>query len=306
MTARYFVNRLAQSVLVLFGVSLVVFLVVHLSGDPAALMLPAETSEAQLQAFRHALGFDRPLHEQFMLFLVRAVQGDFGESLRYHQPALSLVLERLPATAVLAVSALALAVVIAIPAGVISAVKRNSIVDTFAVLLALLGQSMPIFWLGIVLILVFSVQLRLLPSTGGSGPEYLILPAVSLGMYSAGRITRLVRSGMLEVLGQDYVRTAQAKGLSHLGVVYGHALRNALLPVATIVGLELGSALGGAVITETVFAWPGVGRLAVNAIFTRDYPVVQAAVFMVASLFVLVNLAVDLAYTFIDPRVQHD
>jgi peptide/nickel transport system permease protein len=202
----------------------------------------------------------------------------------------------------LALAALALAVVIAVPAGVISAVKLNSITDTLAVLLALLGQSMPIFWLGIVLILVFSVQLRLLPSTGGDGPEYLILPAVSLGAYSAGRITRLVRSGMLEVLSQDYVRTTRAKGLSQLRVVYGHAL----LPVATIVGLELGSALGGAVITETVFAWPGVGQLAVNAIFTRDYPVVQAAVFLVATLFVLVNLAVDLTYTLIDPRVQHE
>jgi peptide/nickel transport system permease protein len=216
-----------------------------------------------------------------------------------------LVLDRLPSTALLALTALAISTLLAIPLGVLSAVRRGSIWDRAAMGAALLGQSMPIFWTGIMLITVFSVTLDLFPSSGSGTIRHLVLPAAALGFFSTGRMTRLVRAGMLEVLGQDYVRTARAKGLAERRVVYRHALRNSLLPVITIVGLELGSTLGGAVVTETVFAWPGVGRLIVSAIFARDYPLVQAAVLVVAAMLVLVNLVVDLLYTVVDPRVRY-
>lgn len=305
MSAAYVISRLAQLFLVLVGILVVAFVLLRLRGDPAALMLPAETSEEQLKAFRQAMGFDRPLPEQFVKFFLRAATGDFGRSLRYNQPALELVVERYPATVALAISALAVATLVAIPAGVVGAVYRYSVLDQVTMLLALLGQSTPVFWLGIVLILIIAVQFRLLPSSGGGSPQHLILPALTLGLYSAGRIARLVRSSMLEVLSQDYIRTARAKGLSELSVIAGHGLRNALLPVVTVVGLELGSALGGAVITETVFAWPGVGRLVISAIFTRDYPIVQAGVCIIAATFALLNLAVDLLYTLLDPRIRY-
>jgi peptide/nickel transport system permease protein len=305
MSVAYVAGRLGQLILVLLGISLVAFILLRLKGDPAALMLPAEAGEEQLEAFRQAMGFDRPLPEQFGKFLLRAAAGDFGRSLRYNQPALELVVERFPATVSLALAALTVSVLVAVPAGILSAVYRYSLFDQAAMSLALLGQSMPVFWLGLLMILVFAVHLRLLPSSGGGGPEHLVLPALTLGLYSAGRIARLVRSSMLEALGQDYIRTARAKGLPELPVICVHGLRNALLPVVTLVGLELGSALGGAVITETVFAWPGVGRLVVGAIFTRDYPVVQAGVCLIAASFALVNLAVDLLYTVLDPRIRH-
>ena len=297
-------RRLFLSIFVILGVTVVVFVVVHLSGDPTGLMLPPEASEAQIVAFRHEMGFDRPLIVQFGKFMEHAIQGDFGRSLRYGDPALGLVLERLPATIELTGAALLVAVGLAVPLGVISAVKRNSIYDNAAMLFALFGQSMPIFWLGIVLILLVAVKLQLLPTSGSGGLDYLILPGLTLGFYSTARITRLVRASMLEVLGQEYVRTARAKGLRESVVIGRHALRNAMLPVITMVGLEAGSMLGGAVITETVFAWPGVGQLVVRSIFNRDYPVVQAAVFTIACMFVLVNLFVDVMYTVIDPRVK--
>ncbi len=298
------VRRLLLSVFVVFGVTVVVFTVIRLSGDPTGLMLPPEASEADIVKFRHEMGFDRPLPVQFWSFLTHVVRGDFGESLRYREPALGLVLERLPATMKLTGAALLVAVVIAIPAGVVSAVRRNSIYDNAAMLVALFGQSMPIFWLGIVLILVVSVKLQLLPTSGSGGLTYLILPGITLGMYTTARISRLVRAEMLEILGQDFIRTARAKGLRERVVVYRHALRNALLPVVTLIGIEAGAMLGGSVITETVFAWPGVGQLVVRSIFSRDYPVVQAAVFVIACIFVLVNLCVDILYTVIDPRVR--
>jgi len=215
-----------------------------------------------------------------------------------------LVLERLPATFQLAGAGLLLALCLAVPAGIISAMKRNTAVDYVSTVVALLGQAMPTFWLGIMLILVFSVRLNWLPSSGRGGLQHLILPAVTLGLFTTARITRLTRSGMLEVLGQDYIRTARAKGVSEQPVVWKHALKNASIPIVTIVGIELGTLLGGSVITETIFAWPGVGRLSVQAIFNRDYPVVQAAVFILASTFVFLNFIVDLAYTWLDPRIR--
>jgi peptide/nickel transport system permease protein len=217
---------------------------------------------------------------------------------------MELVLERLPATFQLAGAGLLLALCLAVPAGIVSAVKRNTVIDYFSTVVALLGQAMPTFWLGIMLILVFSVHFNWLPSSGRGDLQHLVLPAVTLGLFTTARITRLTRSGMLEVLGQDYIRTARAKGVSEQPVVWKHALKNASIPIVTIVGIELGTLLGGSVITETIFAWPGVGRLSVQAIFNRDYPVVQAAVFILASTFVVVNFLVDLAYTWLDPRIR--
>jgi peptide/nickel transport system permease protein len=301
---RFVVRRLVQAVLVVFGVSLVVFCVVRLSGDPTYLMLSPNATEEDRRRFARELGLDRPLYVQYIVFVQRAVGGDFGRSLRYNQSALALVLERLPATLELSLAALLVSLVVAIPAGVVSALRRGTPVDNLTMLGALFGQSMPVFWLGIMLILLFSVRLPVFPTSGRGTVAHLILPAVTLGLYSTARVTRLVRAGMLEVIGQEYIRTAWAKGLTDRVVIYKHALRNTLIPVVTIVGLELGTLLGGAVITETVFAWPGIGRLAVTAIFQRDYPVVQAAVCVTALVFVASNLLVDLVYGWLDPRIR--
>jgi peptide/nickel transport system permease protein len=300
----FLARRLLQSLVVLFGVSFVVFGILHLTGDPALVLLPPDASAEDVLRFREAMGFNDPFLVQYGRFLKGALQGDFGQSIRHGEPAFGLVVERLPATFELAGAALFLALCLAIPAGIISAVRRNSAVDYAATVVALFGQSLPTFWLGIMLILLFSVQLQLLPSSGRGTLEHLVLPAVTLGLFTTARITRLTRSGMLEVLNQDYIRTARAKGVGDPPVVWKHALKNAAIPIVTIVGIELGTLLGGSVITETIFAWPGVGRLSVQAIANRDYPVVQAAVFLLASTFVAVNLAVDIVYTYLDPRIR--
>jgi peptide/nickel transport system permease protein len=301
----YIGRRLAQTALILVGITLVVFWVIRLSGDPVLLMLPADASQQDIQRLRELLGFDQPVPIQLWRFMERVATGDFGTSLRFQEPALALVLDRLPSTVLLALTALSVATVIALPLGVLSAVRRNSVWDHAAMAVALLGQSMPIFWTGIMLITIFAVALDLFPSSGSGTIRHLVLPAAALGFFSTGRMARLVRGGMIEILGEDYVRTARAKGLTERRVLYGHALRNCLLPVTTLLGLELGSTLGGAVVTEMVFAWPGVGRLIVSAIFARDYPLVQAAVFVVAAMLVVVNLVVDLLYAVIDPRVRY-
>jgi peptide/nickel transport system permease protein len=295
---------LLQALLVLLGVSFVVFFILHLTGDPAVILLPPDASAEDLRRFREAMGFNDPFLVQYGRFLAGALRGDFGQSVRHGEPAFGLVLERLPATFELSGAALVVALCLAIPAGIVSAVRRNTMVDYVSTVTALLGQSMPTFWLGIMLILVFSVHLNLLPSSGRGGFLHLIMPALTLGLFTTARIMRLTRSGMLEVLNQDYIRTARAKGVSNSPIVWKHALKNAAIPIVTIVGIELGTLLGGAVITETIFAWPGVGRLSVQAIYNRDYPVVQAAVFLLASTFVLVNLAVDVIYTYLDPRIR--
>jgi len=297
-------RRLLQSLVVLFGVSFVVFAILHLTGDPALVLLPPDASSEDVRRFREVMGFNDPFFVQYGRFLKGALQGDFGQSVRHGEPAFSLVLERMPATFELAGAALALALCLAIPAGIVSAVRRNTALDYLATVVALFGQSLPTFWLGIMLILLFSVQFHLLPSSGRGTLEHLILPAVTLGLFTTARITRLTRSGMLEVLNQDYIRTARGKCVSDPPVVWKHALKNAAIPIVTIVGIELGTLLGGSVITETIFAWPGVGRLSVQAIANRDYPVVQAAVFLLASTFVLVNLLVDVVYTYLDPRIR--
>ncbi len=300
----YLARRFSQSLLVLLGISFVVFAILHLTGDPTLVLLPPDASPEDVKRFREAMGFNDPFFVQYARFMRGALQGNFGESIRHGEPAFHLVVERLPATIQLAGAGLGIALLLAIPAGIVSAVRRNSLIDYVSTVIALLGQSMPTFWLGIMLILVFSVQFNLLPSSGRGTLMHLILPAITLGLFTTARITRLTRSGMLEVLSQDYIRTARAKGVGDPPIVWKHALKNAAIPIVTIVGIELGTLLGGSVITETIFAWPGVGRLSVQAIYNRDYPVVQAAVFILASTFVIVNLLVDVLYTYLDPRIR--
>ena len=300
----FLVRRLLQSLVVLFGVSFVVFAILFLTGDPALVLLPPDASAEDVRRFREVMGFNDPFLVQYGRFLAGALRGDFGQSIRHGEPAFSLVLERMPATFELAGAALALALCLSVPAGIISAVRRNSVLDYVATVVALFGQSLPTFWLGIMLIMVFSVQFHLLPSSGRGTLEHLILPAVTLGLFTTARITRLTRSGMLEVLNQDYIRTARAKGVSDPPVVWKHALKNAAIPIVTIIGIELGTLLGGSVITETIFAWPGVGRLTVQALLNRDFPVVLAAVFVISVAYTLINFVVDLLYGWLDPRTR--
>jgi peptide/nickel transport system permease protein len=301
---RYLLARLRDALIAVWGVLTIVFLVLNLSGDPVVLLLPVGSTSAQVEEFRHQLGFDRPLPVQYWEFLRRAVRGDFATSLRAGQPALALVLERLPATARLAFTALVLACLVGGTAGLLAAAYRGTVVELAAMGVALLGQAMPVFWLGVLLILVFGVTLRWLPTGGSETLWHMVLPVVTLAAYSSASIARLLRSSLLEVLGQDYIRTARGKGLARWAVLIKHGVRNALLPVVTILGLQAGTLLGGSVITETIFAWPGVGRLAIQAIQNRDFPVVQAAVTVVAITFVLINLLVDAVYAYIDPRVR--
>ena len=300
----YLLVRTAESIVAVWGVLTIVFFALRLSGDPAVLMLPVGSTEQQVNDFRHAMGFDRPLPIQYLDFLKRAVTGDFSDSLRFQQPALPLVLERMPATGQLALTALAIAVVFGGLAGFLAASRRGSIFELFAMSGALLGQAMPSFWLGIMLILVFGVVLHWFPTSGQRGPESLVLPAITLATYSSASIARLFRSSLLEVLGRDYVRTGWAKGLDARAVYLRHALRNAVIPVITMVGLQTGLLLGGSVITETIFAWPGVGRLIVQAIYNKDFPLVQAGVCVLAVMFVTVNFAVDVLYAYTDPRIR--
>ncbi len=297
-------RRTLQAVAIIFGVTLVTFFFLHLTGDPVGMLLPADASREDIQRMVKLFGFDQPLYVQFMRFLGGVVRGDFGNSIRQDEPALGLVLERLPATLELTLAAMAIAVLVAFPAGILSASRRGGLIDQGVMLFALIGQSVPNFWLGIMLILVFSVTLGWLPPFGRGGPENLILPAFTLSMYSMARTARLIRSGMIEVLSQDYIRTAYAKGLARWRVLWRHALRNALIPAVTVLGLDLAHLLGGAIITETIFAWPGVGRLTISAIFARDYPIVQAAVFLVAVGYTGVNLLVDILYAYINPKVR--
>jgi ABC-type dipeptide/oligopeptide/nickel transport system permease component len=281
-----------------------VFALVHLSGDPVLLMVSPDSPPEVVTTTRHVLGFDRPLYEQFGRYLGNALQGNLGVSLRMNRPVTTLILERLPATLQLTVAALVIAVVVAIPAGIVSAVKRGTLIDRLAMAGAVAGQAVPIFWLALLLIAFFGVRLRWLPVYGSGSLAHFVLPAVSLSTIIMGRLARLVRSSMLEVLGQDYVRTARAKGVGESRVLAVHALKNAAIPIVTLLGLQFAQLLGGAVVTETIFAWPGIGRLVVEAIFNRDFPVVQGVVLVVSLIFVAVNLLVDLSYAVLDPRIR--
>jgi peptide/nickel transport system permease protein len=297
------VRRVLRLLVVCAGVSLVTFSILHVSGDPASLMLP-EATEADRIALRASLGFDQPLATQFVRFLGNTASGNFGNSFYHRKPALPLVMERMPTTLLLTILALALATLIAVPVGIYGAVRRNSLVDHISTVVVFLGQSMPTFWTGIMLMLLFAVEWRLLPVSGWATWSALILPTITLGTFTAPLLLRIVRSSMLEVINLDYVRTARAKGVSEWRVILSHALKNAALPLVTVTGLQFGLLLGGAVITESVFAVPGVGRLIVDGIRQLDFPVVQAAVFMLAMIVVLVNFAVDMLYVYLNPQIR--
>lgn len=301
----YIIRRVMQSFLVLVGATLVTFIITRSTGDPVRLMLPEDATPEEVQSMRVYMGLDKPLPVQYWDFLTKAVQGDLGNSIRQKVSVTKLIFERVPATLELTFAALFIGIVISFPVGVFVALRRDSIWDLFGTSFSLLGQAAPTFWTGLMLILIFGVKLQILPISGRGTPAHLILPAFTLGFYVTGRITRLVRSGMLEVLGKEYIRTARAKGLFERTVVWGHALRNASIPVVTMIGLEFASLLSGALIIETVFAWPGIGRLVVNAVFQRDFPVVQGVVLISALLFVGVNLLVDVFYSVLDPRISY-
>lgn len=302
----YIIRRLLLVIPVLIGISIFVFLIMHLTpGDPARLMLGESAPLEQLEKLREELGLNDPLPVQYFNWLKKAVRLDFGRSLRSKKLVTAEIMERLPATAELAVLAVAISVAVGIPVGILSASKPNSFFDNVAMLAALSGVGMPAFWQGIMFILIFSVWLGWFPSSGRmGGMEYYILPALTLGTRSMASIARMTRSSMLEVLQQDYIRTATAKGLPRFRVVFVHALRNALIPVVTMIGLQFGGLMAGAVLTETIFAWPGIGRLVVEAINNKDFPVVQGTIMTFAIMYALINLIVDVLYAFLDPRLR--
>jgi len=302
----YVLRRLWQSALTLAGVSVFVFVILRvLPGDPAKMLLPDGAPQSAVDELNRQLGLREPLHIQYGLFLRSVFAGDFGQSFQYRAPALAVVVERLPATIELTLAAMVLTVAFGVSIGILAAVRRGSGYDYAGTVLAVLGQSLPNFWLGIMLILLFGVALRWLPTSGFAGWRHLILPSITLAAFPTALVARLTRSSMLEILNREYIRTGRAKGLAERAVVLRHALRNAAIPVLTVIGLQIGTLLGGAVITESIFAWPGMGKLVVDAIFFRDFPVVQAVLILSATVFVVINLAVDLLYTVIDPRIRY-
>ncbi len=333
----YIIRRVLQSLIVFAAILVIVFSMLQITGSPAAILMPLESTEEEVAAFAKEMGFDQPLPIQFAKFLfgvdtvdyfmegeiqniktsdvdienaervktLGVIRGDFGFSYRHEIPAMGLVLEHFPNTVLLAFTSVVIAILISIPAGVLSATFKNTWIDHTSSVGSMFGQSMPNFWLGLLLIIFFSVYLGWLPTSGFEAWYYIILPAVTAGLYATARITRLVRSQMLDVLEMDYVRTARSKGVAEWLVILHHALKNASIPVVTLVGLELGILLGGTVVTEAVFAWPGVGFLVVDAISNQDYPIVQAAVALLAFVFVFVNLVVDLLYAWLDPRISY-
>ena len=297
-------GRLARAVVALWLVSTVVFIVMRLSGDPVPLLLPPDAPRSEIFRVRAELGLDKPLIVQYGVFLAHVARGDFGRSIHFREPAMTVVVGYLPASLQLALTAFVVAALIAVPIGLISAIRRNTFVDHATMAVALVGQSAPTFFLGILFILTLSLQAGLFPTSGRGDWRNLVLPALTLGAFAMASIARLTRSAVLEVLRADFVRTARAKGVSEALVVGKHTLRNAALPIITITGLQLGQLLAGAVVTETVFAWPGIGRLAIQSIYNRDYPVVQCTVFLSAVAFIAVNFLIDLLYGVLDPRLR--
>lgn len=304
--SQYIVRRLLITLVLLLVITVIIFAMVRLvPGDPAVLMAGQGATEERIEAIRARLGLDRPLVEQYFIFMGQLFRGDMGVSTRTREPVTNEIMVRLPNTIRLALAAMFIAIVFGISAGVVAGIRRNSFFDYSSMLLALFGLSMPVFWLGLMLMLLFSVHLGWLPATGAETWRHLILPAFTLGVASTAIIARMTRSSMLEVIRLDYVRTAWAKGLTERVVVLRHALKNALIPVVTVIGLQMGLLLGGAVLTEIVFAWPGIGRLLVDAILARDYPVIQGVVLVIAAMFILVNLVVDIIYVYLDPRIRY-
>jgi peptide/nickel transport system permease protein len=300
----YLISQLGQAAVVVVGVSIVVFLLMRLTGDPLTVMLPIDATPEMRARFSRDAGLDQPLPIQYIRWAASAIRGDFGMSLFERSPALPMILDRMPATALLGLTGVGLALVVALPLGVLAGVRPHSVWDNLVTTLAVSGQAMPIYWLGLMLIVLLSVQWRVLPASGYGQWQNLVMPSVTLAAFLAPVILRFVRSGMLEVLSQDYIRTARSRGLPEWLVLVNHALRNVSIPVITIVGLQIARLMGGSVVTETVFAWPGVGSLMVTSIFNRDFPVVQAAVFILAIIVVVLNTLADVLVAWADPRVR--
>jgi peptide/nickel transport system permease protein len=302
--ARLLIPQTIQLLIAVWGISLIVFMVNFVIGDPLSGLVNPETPTETREMLRHQYGFDRPVLVQYVDFARRAAVGDFGESYIIKKPAIDLVFERVPATLQLALAGMGIGILIAIPVGIISAYRPYSLIDNVATIIAVAGQAMPVYWLGLMLILLLSVQFQWLPASGYGTPRHIILPAFCLGVFTAPIAMRLIRSGMLDALTQDYVRTARAKGVRELPVLLKHALPNTLIPVITLLGLQFGQLMGGAVITETVFAWPGVALLAITAIYRSDIPVMQASVVMLAVIITVVNFGTDVLVGLLDPRVR--
>ena len=301
---RYALRQLLQLGVVVVGISMLAFAILHVIGDPVMLLLPLNAGKEEYERYHKLLGLDKPVYVQYWKFASRAVQGDFGKSWYTDTPAFTLVLERMPPTLYLTSAGLVAALLIALPLGILAALKRHSLVDNLCTMLAVAGQAMPIFWLGIMLIIVFAVRLKALPASGYGTWQHFLMPAFTLGAFLAPLTMRLVRSGVIEIMNMDYIRTARAKGVGENTVVVKHAFRNACIPIITVLGLQFGQLLGGAIVTETVFAWPGVATLTVESIRNQDFPVVQCAVVLLALIIVSVNFLVDMIVGLIDPRIR--
>ena len=302
----YLLRRLYQALIVFFVVTLIVFVVLHISGDPIELLMPPDATPGDLEAMRRTLGLDKPLPVQYGLFLKNAVRGNLGVSYHHGQPALKLVLERLPASLELVLTSIAISLILALPLGVLASTRRGKTLDRACLLGSLIGISAPPFWIGIAFIMIFAVNLQWLPSSGRGTWAHLVLPATSLALYRLALFLRLVRAGMLDVMTQDFIRTARAQGVSEKLVVYKHALKNTLIPFVTIAGMQMGSLLAGAIVTERVFAWPGMGRLFLDSIGVMDFPVIIAWALVIATIFLGINLVVDIIYVWLDPRIRHE
>ena len=302
----YLLRRLYQALIVFFVVTLIVFVVLHISGDPVELLMPPDATPKDVAEMRHTLGLDKPLVVQYGLFLKNALRGNLGVSYHHGQPALKLVLERLPASLELVVTSILISLVLAVPLGILASTRRGKLLDRLCLLGSLVGISAPPFWIGIAFILIFAVNLQWLPSSGRGSWTHLVLPATSLALYRLALFLRLIRAGMLDVMTQDFIRTARAKGVAEKLVVYKHALKNTLIPFVTIAGMQMGSLLAGAIVTERVFAWPGMGRLFLDSISVMDFPVIIAWALVIATIFLTINLTVDVIYVWLDPRIRHE
>lgn len=300
----YIARRIFQSLIVIFGVIIITFLISRVLGDPVVLLLPPEATPEQRAFLTKDLGLDRPLYVQLLVYVGKVLKGDFGQSFRHQEPAMKILMERVPASLYLSLVATFISVIIAIPLGIISAIKRGTIFDRIGMTLALFGQSIPAFWAGIMMILLFAVKWGWFPPSGYGGLKHVFMPALTLAFFFSAAVARLTRSSVLDVLDMDYVRYARLKGVPEFVVIIRHVLRNSFITILNIVALQLGLLLGGAVITEFIFSWPGIGRLSLDAIYNRDYPVIQATVVVAASFFVVINLLVDIIYSATDPRVS--
>ena len=302
---RYILKRIFQALICLIGVTIIIFFLTRLSGDPVLLMVPPEATKADIELMRKTLGLDKPIYEQYWTFISRAIRGDFGKSLRWDRSNLGLFFERFPNTLLLATAAMAFAILVGIPVGIISAIKLGRWFDNVGKGFAFLGQAMPVFWLGIMLILLFAVWLKVLPTSGVGGWKNLVMPAFTLGWYVTASLTRLSRSAMLDVIDSEYIKMARIMGVSEVAIVAKHALKNASIPILTLGAVNFIMLLNGTVVTETVFNWPGIGRLVVEGINTRDFPVVQTCVLIASSMYIFANLFVDILYAYIDPRIRY-